>query len=96
MVAVLILFSCELFPGSPSDRLVTSYTEIVASLAFTHLPTSLADRLDEHWDYFLAVVYFMPEVIAALLGGIIAACLTLRGMTPARTIVREESTVVSG
>lgn len=94
ITAVLVLFSCELFPGSPLNRPVMSYTDIAANLAFTHLPTPLADHLDEHWDLFLAVVYFVPELVAALLGGMIAACLVLTGPTPARTILREESTVV--
>ena len=87
IVAVLVLFSCELFPSSPWNRLVMSYTAIIANLAFTHLPTPLADHLDEHWDLFLAVVYFVPELVATLLGGMITACLIPRGLTPARTIL---------
>lgn len=96
MAAVLVLFSCELFPGSSSNHPLMSYTGFADNLAFTHLPTPLADRLDEHWDYFLAVVYFVPELVAALLGGIVAACPTRRGLTPAPTKLREKSTVVNG
>jgi hypothetical protein len=89
--AVLVLFSCDFFPGSPLNRLVMSYTGIAANLAFSHLPTPQADHLDEHWDLFLAVVYFVPELVVALLGGLTAACLVLTGLTPARTILRESS-----
>jgi hypothetical protein len=73
VAAVLALFSCEVFPDSALNRLLMTYTDIAANLAFSHLPTPLADHLDECWDLFLAVVYFMPELTAALLGGTIAA-----------------------
>jgi hypothetical protein len=29
----------------------------------------------EHWDWFLAIVYFLPELVAASLGGLLAASL---------------------
>ena len=29
----------------------------------------------EHWDWFLAIIYFLPELFAAALGGLLAACL---------------------
>jgi len=90
IAAVLLLFSCELFPGSPLNRLVMSYTDIAVNLGFSRLPTPLADHLDDHWDLFLAVVYFVPELVAALLGGMIAACLVRMGRIPARTVFREE------
>ena len=96
MAAVLVLFSCELFPGSPLNRAVTSYTDLAADLAFRHLPTALEDRIDEHWHLFLAVVYFVPELVAALLGGVITACPVRAGRTRAHTIPREESTFVIG
>jgi hypothetical protein len=96
MTAVLLLFSCELFPSSPLARLVMSYTDVAANLALTHLPIRLADHLDERWDLFFAVVYFVPELVAALLGGMIAACWVLRSQRPARTILRGESPVVIG
>ncbi len=72
-LAVLAMFACEAFPDSLLYRLLTWYTDIAANLAFSRLPTALADYLDEHLDQFLAVVYFAPELIAALLGGMIAA-----------------------
>jgi hypothetical protein len=85
IAAVLALFSCELLPGSPPARLATSYTDIAARLAFTLSPPPLADRLDEHWELYLAVVYFVPELVAALLGGMIAARLYGKRRTLART-----------
>ena len=75
VAVVLTLFSCEVFPDSALNRLLMSYIDVSANLAFSHLPTPLADHLDEHWDLFLAVVYFVPELTAAFLGGTIAVCL---------------------
>ncbi len=72
-LAVLAMFASELFPASLLNRLLMWYTDIATNLAFSRLPTALADYLDEHLDQFLAVVYFAPELIAALLGGMIAA-----------------------
>ena len=89
MTAVLVLFSCELFPGSPLNRLVMSYTEIAVNLAFTHLPTPLADHFDEHLDQLLAVAYFVPELVVVLLGGMIAACLFPRGLTVCSIILMQ-------
>lgn len=94
--AVLVLFSCEFFPNSPLNRLVMSYTQVAADLAFTLLPPPLADYLDEHWDLFLAVVYFVPELVAALMGGAIVACLPPRHLSPTRPTDREASTVLAG
>ena len=96
MAAVLVLFSCEFFPGSSLSRLVTSYTSFTANLALTHLPTPLADGLDERWDYFLAVVYFVPELVAALLGGVAAASPTLKRGKSARREPQKQSTVADG
>jgi len=94
--AVLVLFSCEVFPDSPLSRLVLSYTEIAFELTSTHLPTLLADHFEQHLDQFLAVVYFVPELVAALLGGMVAARLPSRGLPRGPRIVREESTVFTG
>jgi hypothetical protein len=94
--AVLVLFSCEVFPGSPLNSLVLSYTGIAFDVASTHLPTPLADYIEEHLDHFLAVVYFAPELVTALLGGMVAACLPSRSLTRAPKMVREEPTVFIG
>jgi hypothetical protein len=92
MAAVLVLFSCEFFPDSPLNRLVMSYTSIALNLAFNHLTTPLADHFDEHQDQLLTVVYFVPELVAALLGGMIAACLIPTGLRPARSMNQQGST----
>ncbi len=73
-LAVLAMVACEAFPGSLLNRLLMLYTNIATNLAFSHLPTPLADYLDEHLDQLLAVVYFAPELVAALLAGMIATC----------------------
>jgi len=72
-LAVLAMFACEVFPDSLLTRLLLAYTGSATNLAFLYLPTGLADYLDENQDHLLAVVYFAPEVVAALLGGTIAA-----------------------
>ena len=92
MAAVLALFSCEFLPDSPMNRMVLSYTSTVEELAFTHLPTPLSDYLDEHQDMLLVIAYFMPELIVALLGGMIAACLLPGLPTPACSANQEAST----
>jgi hypothetical protein len=81
--SVLLLFSCEFFPDTPLARLVMAYTEIAATQAFLHLYTPLADHFDEHQDQLLAILYFIPELFAALLGGTIAAWLLPGGSLPA-------------
>jgi hypothetical protein len=70
--AVVALFLCEGFPESALNRMLMWYTDFSLNLGFLHLPSTLADRLDEHWDLFLAVVYFVPEFALAVLGGSIA------------------------
>jgi hypothetical protein len=72
-LAVLAMFACEVFPDSLLNRLLMSYTDIAANLAFSHLPTPLVDYIDEQQGRLFAVVYFAPELVAALLGGMIAA-----------------------
>jgi hypothetical protein len=94
--AVLVLFSCELFPNSPLTRVLMSYTEMAANLAFANLCTPLSNHFDDHQDHLLAIIYFMPEFVAALLGGMIAARLIPKGLMPDRLMFREESTAVSG
>jgi hypothetical protein len=74
MASVLVLFSCELLPDLPLNRLVMSYTDFAVNVVSAHIPTRGADYLlDDRVDVFLAVVYFLPELIAALVGGMIAA-----------------------
>ena len=71
---------------------VTPYADLADEPEVTHLPASLSRSLgNELWDLHLAFVYFVPVFVAALLGGMIAACLIPRGLTPARTLNREES-----
>jgi hypothetical protein len=96
MAAVLVLFSCEFFPDSPMNHMVNSYTFEAASLAYTNLPTPLGDHLDEHPDQLLTVLYFAPELVAALLGGLIAACLPPTSPRPARSMNRQASTSLLG
>jgi hypothetical protein len=72
-IAVIALFSCEFFPNSPLSRLESSYINFVLDLVSRHLPDSTSTLLlDERLELFLAGVYFAPELIAAVLGGLLA------------------------
>jgi hypothetical protein len=89
--AVLALVLCEIFPDSAPNRLVMSYLDFAGNLAFSHLPAWLSDYyLDEHWELFLAVVWFAPEWAAAILGGVIAVFLPRAVRRAARTPPRDE------
>jgi hypothetical protein len=52
------------------------YTGIATDLSYLYLPSAVDLSLThEHWDWFLAIIYFLPELVAATLGGVLAACL---------------------
>jgi hypothetical protein len=93
VAAILIPFPDEFVSGPLLDRLVG----IADELAVMHLPTTLVGSLgNELWGLHLAVVYFMPVFVAALLGGMIAAWLIPSCLRPARTMNQEESTALIG
>ena len=97
MTAVVVLLLYEPLLDDFMDRFMTPYTDFVDELEVTYLPTSLSGSLgNELWELHLAVVYFVPVFVAALLGGMIVAWLIPRGLTPARTINREKSTALIG
>ena len=74
LASVLLLLGAELWPESRWNACVTASIDGAYTLASNHLPASLADSLiDEHLDLFLAVVYFVPELGAALVGGAICS-----------------------
>jgi hypothetical protein len=52
------------------------YTGAASDLAYFCLPARVdAILTHEHWDWFLAIIYFLPELLAAALAGLLAACL---------------------
>jgi hypothetical protein len=51
------------------------YTGAASDLAYLCLPARVDDWLMQHWDGFLAILHFLPELLAATLGGLLAACL---------------------
>jgi glycerol uptake facilitator-like aquaporin len=52
------------------------YAGAASDLAYLCLPSRVdAILTHEHWDWFLAIIYFLPELFAATLGGLLAACL---------------------
>jgi hypothetical protein len=66
------------------------YTDVAINLAFRDLPTPLAEYFDGHLDQLLAVVYFAPELVTAILGGVVAVCLIRTQNKPALALPREE------
>ena len=83
--SIAAMFACEVFPDSALNRFLMSYVDFATNLAFLHLPVPLADHVDEHQDQLLAVVYFIPELVAALLGGVTAGCLYRSGKSTVHT-----------
>ncbi len=83
--SVAAIVACEVFPESALNRLLMSYVDFATNLAFSHLPVPLADHVDEHQGQLFAVVYFIPELGAALLGGVIAGCLCRSGQLCVQT-----------
>jgi hypothetical protein len=81
VAAVVVLGLC----GPPllddfTNRFMTPYTDFIDELEVTYLPTSLSGSLgNELWELHLAVVYFVPVFVAALMGGVIVAWLIPRG-----------------
>lgn len=52
------------------------YTGTVSDLSYFCLPSQIDVVLStDHWDWFLAIIYFLPEFLAACLGGLFAASL---------------------
>jgi hypothetical protein len=52
------------------------YTGATSELFHFCLPGRInAVLTTEHWDWFLAIIYFLPEFLAAILGGLFAAWL---------------------
>jgi hypothetical protein len=77
MAAIVVLL---LWPEPMLDRLMLPYRDFADELEVTYLPTSLSGSLgNELWELHLAVVYFVPVFVAALLGGMIVAWLIPRG-----------------
>jgi hypothetical protein len=52
------------------------YTGAASDLSYLCLPARVDIMLtNEHWDWFLAIIYFLPELVAAAFGGLLAASL---------------------
>jgi len=59
------------------------YTEFMSELSYLYLPARVDALLSHaHWDWFLALIYFLPEFLAACLGGLLAAGLYRGGGAP--------------
>ena len=99
MAAGVVLLLFEPLLDGRMDRFMTPYTDFVdlysksTATALRRFRGSLGNEL---WELHLDVVYFVPVFAVALLGGMIAAWLIPRGLTPARTINREKSTALIG
>jgi hypothetical protein len=66
-LALLILFDMNM-------DLFNWYTGAASDLSYFCLPAQVDAILSNtHWDWFLAIVFFLPEFLAAVLGGLVAA-----------------------
>lgn len=71
-VALMMLLASNI------DRL-NWYNGVASDLSYYCLPARIDVVLSTvHWDWFLAIIYFLPELLAASLGGLLAACLFRR------------------
>ena len=76
------------------------YTGIASDLSYLCLPRRVDILVShEHWDWFLAIVYFLPELLAASLGGLLAARLFNvgeEGMGTTRTDITLQASPAAG
>ena len=82
--SVLALFACEHFPESAPSRWVRCYLDYAFHLFEIHFPRVLDSLILDHQDWFLVVAYFLPELAAAILGGLLFGVLSAfaRGLPP--------------
>lgn len=90
VASVLALFACEVSPGSALSRLLMWYTNVAFNFVFTHLPTPIDDAVMDHQDWFLVLIYFLPELVAAMLGGLLSAYLLRITQTPTHEALQRE------
>jgi hypothetical protein len=90
VASVLALFGGEVVPGSALSRLLMWYTNNAYNFVFAHLPTPVDDAVMEHQDWFLVVVYFLPEFVVAVLGGLLTVCLPRMSQRPTREVLPGE------
>jgi len=51
------------------------YTGAVSDLTYIGLPSRVDDMLtNEHPEWFWTIIFFLPELLAAVVGGLLAAC----------------------
>ena len=94
MAAIIGVLVC---PPSLLDRFMTPYTDIADLFEITCLPPRLAGSLgNELWGLHLAIVYFMPVFVAALMGGMIGRWLIPTAPTLGNLMNRKESTSLLG
>jgi hypothetical protein len=58
-----------------STDLIDWYWGAASDLCYLCLPARVDDWLMQNWDWYLAIIYFLPELFAAALGGLLAAFL---------------------
>jgi hypothetical protein len=71
-VALIYLFRSDL-------DLLNSYSGAASELAYYILPRRIDVALStNHWDCFLAIIFFLPSLLSAFIGGLLAAALPTR------------------
>jgi hypothetical protein len=94
MAAILGLLVC---PPPLLDRFITPYTDMADLFEITYLPPRLVGSLgNELWGLHLAIVYFLPVLVAALTAGMVGRWLIPAAPTPGDLLNREESTSLTG
>jgi hypothetical protein len=68
------LISLCYLPGMPLERMFQDYVDLASELSYLSLPTPVDHWLAQHWDTFEAIDYFLTQLLAAMCGGLFAAC----------------------
>ena len=72
VLGVLALIAAEV-PGTTWSRWVGAYVNAMARPAFLYLPDPVIDFIDEDQTRLFAVIYFLPILLAAIVGGTLTA-----------------------
>lgn len=87
---ILVLFVDELFPDSALNRMIDAYAWACYNLVQFYFPTSVDDFMMDHQDIFSNVIFFLLELVVALLGGVLAVgLLSLRQTQAFRALFGE-------
>ena len=81
IAGVLALIAAEA-PETTWNGWVSAYTGFIVNLAFSRLPIPMADYVEENQGQLIAVIYFVPILLAAIAGGTLVAIAARPGQAP--------------